>query len=446
MKLKFSKKGISEMISVTLLLLVTLLVFISLQNWYFNYSDSNVKNSFEVLNNPLEILLINSSSILIKNHNGVAVQITTLKLEGGECIINETISGNSIQTYSTKICNFEIYQGLEKFSIITPNRIFSGSSLIKSDIIPICNNLIGGDWVYIEANSLLGTEEFCIMKYEAKATTSSLVNLVDSGNMYCGTASTGGSNGCLTDGNVNITSKFEYKPLTHIYQDQAKTLCENLGTGYTLISDLQWVTTAREIESNSLNWFGGSVGTNFIYSGHDDRSPNYSLNATLDDNDPYYRTGDSTVSCDGNSYEYPSSSYDTITGMACVGQKRTLYNKNNEIIWDFSGNVYEWTSTTVSSGVNSSLGQTETPDRWKEWTLITGFDYLESLNNTYNSSNGIGQASIEDTAPFPAGPTHALFRGGNWDRGSKTGIYNLALGGGPTFSDDTLGFRCVYTS
>jgi hypothetical protein len=441
---KISKKAISEIVSITLLLLVGILVFISLQSWYFNYIENDLKNTVSIGDNSLEILSIHLDSVYIKNKNEVSLYINELRFQNGDCVINQIINGKSIQNFSIEHCNLKIDEGIQTITLFTEDTIITNSVYINFSVFPRCVDLIGGDWISISENTLLGTSDFCVMKYEAKATTSSLVNLDDSTNMYCGDGSVSGSNGCLTDGSVNITSKAEYRPLSHIYQTQAKTLCENLGANYTLISNLQWVTIAREIESNSLNWFGGSVGTNFIYSGHDDRSPNYSLNATSDDNDPYYRTSDSASSCDGGSYEYPSSSYNTITGMACVGQKRTLYASNNDMLWDFSGNVYEWTSDTVSSGINTSLGQTESPDRWKEWTLITGFDYLESFIDTYNSSNGIGQVSIEETTPYPSGPTHAFFRGGSWDRGSKTGIYTLSLGGAPLFSSNVVGFRCVY--
>ena len=49
----------------------------------------------------------------------------------------------------------------------------------------------------------------------------------------------------------------------------AKTECSDLGLGYALITNDQWMTIATNIANKSSNWDGGNVGaTSSINVGH----------------------------------------------------------------------------------------------------------------------------------------------------------------------------------
>ena len=108
------------------------------------------------------------------------------------------------------------------------------------------------------------------------------------------------------------------------------------------------MTIVQNVASVASNWeddaSGHAVSIGKVYSGHHDNSPANSLDASTD-NDPYYGTGDIAPSL----------------------QKRTLVLNNGEVIWDFSGNVSEWTSgqTTNQAGVLGELTYST-----KQWPLV----------------------------------------------------------------------------
>lgn len=76
----------------------------------------------------------------------------------------------------------------------------------------------------------------------------------------------------------------EYRP-----KQRANSMLQSC-TGYSLITNAQWQTIARNIEQVSANWSGGSVGAGSLNRGHSDSAPNNALAASTDD-DPCYDTG-----------------------------------------------------------------------------------------------------------------------------------------------------------
>ena len=157
------------------------------------------------------------------------------------------------------------------------------------------------NWVKVPGSSTYGTTNFCVMKYEAS-----------------------------NDGSGNAISDTATTPWAEISQLAAITECSDIG-GH-LITNNEWMTIARNVEQVASNWSGGSVGTGYIYSGHNDGTPASALIASTDD-DGYYGTGQTT----GN-------------------QKRTLTLDNGETIWDVSGNAWEWTDDTLDCSVHPIAG------------------------------------------------------------------------------------------
>lgn len=89
------------------------------------------------------------------------------------------------------------------------------------------------------------------------------------------------------------------------------------------------MTIAADVLSVKYNWSGGEVGSGYIYSGHNDNAPANALAASTDDTDGYIGTGNSVASGDN--------------------QRRTLYLSSGDVIWDLSGNVWEWTQQAVDT-------------------------------------------------------------------------------------------------
>ena len=208
-------------------------------------------------------------------------------------------------------------------------------------------------------------------------------------------------------------------PWVNITQTQAKTASASAG-GH-LITEAEWMTIAANVLSVPSNWSTGTVGSGYIYSGHNDNSPANSLAASTD-SDGYSGTGNTS----GN-------------------QKRTLTLTNGNVIWDLAGNVWEWTDQTITG--NQPGLTTDTGYSWKEWTnanlQMNGLNQLSrpatlsATASTWNSSNGIGQLYSN---PTESG-ARAFIRGGYWNGVSYAGVATLNLSNSPTNAYTSFGFR-----
>jgi formylglycine-generating enzyme required for sulfatase activity len=268
----------------------------------------------------------------------------------------------------------------------------SGVNFTNANVIGLpssslnCSSL-PGSWILVPGNAELRTLDFCVMQFEAK--------------------------------NVSgvATSQAALTPWVSISQTDSYKQCANLGVGYHLITDEEWVTIARSAEMTPASWSGGAVGNGYMYSGHNDGSPNAALSVS-NVNDYYDQTGQTT----GN-------------------QRRVLDLSNGNLIWDLSGNVMEWTQgqlNTVESDLN--MGATQ----WNEWTSILGFYNLGPHNSSLYSTQGIGQVYTDVDAANPSGEIHAFLRGGNWNYGANAGAFALYLGIAPSASYTDVGFRCSF--
>jgi prepilin-type N-terminal cleavage/methylation domain-containing protein len=247
-------------------------------------------------------------------------------------------------------------------------------------------------FIVVPGSSTYGTSDFCVMKYEAK--------------------------------NVSgvATSTASGSPWVNISQTTATTTASAACSGCQLVTEAQWMTVAQNVLSVASNWSSGTVGTGFIYSGHNDNAPANALAADSNDANGYAGTGNNSPS----------------------NQRRTLTLTNGEVIWDLAGNVWEWTSGFESSGQPGISGAGW---NWREWTAITTNGSLAvnpfpsgtglSGASGWNSGNGIGQIfSNSDEANL-----HGFLRGGAWNRGGVGGVLTLDLGSAPSNTGSDLGFR-----
>jgi len=56
-----------------------------------------------------------------------------------------------------------------------------------------------------------------------------------------------------------IVSQAGKYPIADINQTEAIAACQSMGVGYHLITNDEWMTLARNIESNGKNWSTGKV-------------------------------------------------------------------------------------------------------------------------------------------------------------------------------------------
>jgi hypothetical protein len=180
--------------------------------------------------------------------------------------------------------------------------------------------------------------------------------------------------------------------------------------------------------SVNSNWRGNEVGSGDLYRGHSDGAPDSPIAASTDDSDGYYGTGN--------------------TGF---GQRRTMMLSNGAIIWDFTGNVWEWTSGQVSGGQPGKSG--ESSYAWKDWKDATVKGYAQTPGSPLWSpfpafgtpaaaswtfaSQDIGQvySNSGDTS------LRGFIRGGDWNDPNGWGIFSLAMSRAPTDKNADNGFR-----
>jgi hypothetical protein len=176
------------------------------------------------------------------------------------------------------------------------------------------------------------------------------------------------------------------------------------------------MTLARNIESNSYNWDSGVVGSGSIFTGNSDDTPNAAL-VVSNPLDFYSGTGESS----------PST------------QRRVLRLTNNQEIWDFAGNVWEWNQGTCNTSLYDVGG-------WYQWnrTSAPNLQNYERIYSgpsiaTYNMWNGVG------TYSGCSANGNVFIRGGKYGDWAYTGIYSLGMTFTSTDNFSTIGFRCTYT-
>ena len=250
-------------------------------------------------------------------------------------------------------------------------------------------------YISVPGSATYGTSNFCVMKYEAK--------------------NVGGV----------ATSQAASTPWVSISQTTSISTAAAACTGCHLITEGEWLTIAQNVLNVSSNWSSGTVGTGYIYSGHNDNAPANAL----------------AVSNTADGY--------SDTGNASGNQRRTLTLSNGEVIWDLSGNVWEWTSGTVQSPTVQP-GITGSGYNWREWTAVTNQGTISpnpsasatgitgaSSSSSWNSGNGIGQIySSADEAGL-----RGFLRGGDWSTGGRAGVLALSLDNAPGNTSTTIGFR-----
>jgi prepilin-type N-terminal cleavage/methylation domain-containing protein len=335
------------------------------------------------------------------------VRTTANSLESYKALNNEKyptdLAAGNIKVVTSGTYSYKTNGSFYCFSIIENSVSYRATSTVASPNSGTCADvsmstlICPGGYIPVSGNTTFGTNEFCIMKYEAK--------------------NVGGV----------ATSQPAGVPWTSIFVSNAITASTAACSGCHLITEAEWMTLAADILSVPANWSGGAVGNGYVYQGHINASPATPLAASADDTDGLYgMTG----------------------GLAGVNRntQRTYTLSNGEIIWDIGGNMAEWTNATIAANMQPGL-TTETQYGNKDWNnssiVWNGLPVLsrpEAINSTvatYSSTKGIGQliSNYSDTL------TRAYARGGQASGGSQNGLLRLDFQYKTTQNSGNIGFR-----
>lgn len=243
------------------------------------------------------------------------------------------------------------------------------------------------------------TDDFCVMKYEAK-----------SGASYTA---------------ISVAANLPWVSIKREAvgaNNDAQEACENNGPNYQLIGNQHWQAIARSIESVVSNFDRtGNAADYTLNHGHADNGPNTALAA--DDSDSKGCIG---VTSNGDP--------DDDCGGSWHINKRTHLLANGEVIWDIAGNVYEWVRDPQPL---SSQGSAD---------YVNAASYNDALKfgplSDYSGQTGTQRGGLGYF--FASTNNGTMHRGGYYNHGTNAGIYHAGLGLVPTQTVSRLGFRCVY--
>jgi len=261
-------------------------------------------------------------------------------------------------------------------------------------------------FVHVPGNEDLGTEDFCVMKTEAKKGEGNIPVAQYAGNPW-------------VSGRINA------------YKNACRSIVFE-GVHCDLLSNAQWMTIARDIERTASNWSSGVVGEGRLVRGHSTTNPNNILNIS-DPTDPYDQTTGS-----------PESSWHL---------RRTFNLSNGGVLWDISGNVeefvdYTWGGETYSSVTVTAEGCPYDGSGFEKILLYT----CDGLNpEDYFPGNPAEiDANLYKATTYYTGKmngldydgTAVLVRGGWHSHGDKAGIFHLYMNS-PSYYHAKIGFRCA---
>jgi len=345
-------------------------------------------------------------------------------------------SGNDLKMVNDNlwVCSGGTIDSLSCPSLSLSN---TGNLVVENDIYLDDSGLAHGQYkkicpagyVWIPGNSKFGTEPgFCVMIYEAKCddnsdgsgdTTAGCKD--DSYNVWKNSSSTCACT--INNSKVVVSSEAGYS-ITSISQRDAETYCRNLGEGYHLVTDQEWMTIATDVLWQADNWVGGVVGANCLFRGN---------------------SGETTCGYNGRDPDYGTEAERTGLNADAVRAKFKL--STGEYIWDVSGNVWDWTENNVLLSEQPQVLATISAFGWDEYTNILRYNalnYIQPTNRGWNSNQGIGKIYTYSPEPTATSSTQYAFRrGGTWYDTAGAGVFALDLDHLPASMYNTVGFRCA---
>jgi formylglycine-generating enzyme required for sulfatase activity len=365
-----------------------------------NIADATPDARIEVLDadtDKPQLRLAQSDAVDYADFEVDAAGGLTISLSGDDIIFNQTTENTG--------ANLWICEGLACPSITLTtggNLVVENKIYLSGDNENMPRHSCPTGWVLVPGSSDFGTEDFCVMKYEAKkdATTK------------------------------NPSSVAAGTPWVNVSWHEAKNACVRIGAH--LMTDAEWMTVARNAEAVAGNWTLGVVGNGYLFAGHNDNSSAAALAASTTETGDFRCAYTDAAGTDESPNPCPTNTAAGSSGTT-EHQVRILTLSNNEVLWDLAGNVWEWTDARCdTTNWYSAAG----PLEWNDGNL-TDYEQIVGGSTSYTGTNGVGKY-YGCTASG-----NAFERGGLWNTTSGAGVFTLILSSAPTGVGPGIGFRCA---
>lgn len=284
------------------------------------------------------------------------------------------------------------------------------------------------NWVKVPGNSTFGTNDFYVMKYEAKYNKTVDGVGDDAATANCVASSGDGldwSDAGCSDA-TKVMAGADGSPIVTISHTQAVSACTSIGAH--LLTNDEWMTIARNAEQASSNWSGGSVGSGCLFRGN---------NGTAD-----------TCGYNGSDPEKGTQR----------NAKASWTLSNGSIIWDIAGNVWEHVKRSVNNvgDLTTAMALPACSDGLAAWgwcDFVTAAPYISAWssdvaqasiapsNAAWYASQGMGRVYTYKNGTNQS--TTVFIRGGYWGDGAYAGAFTLYLRWGAGDTGYFVGFRCA---
>lgn len=246
---------------------------------------------------------------------------------------------------------------------------------------PITESICPVGFVKVPGSDNYGTDDFCVMRYEAKN----------------------------VDGSAK--TKSSGLPWVSINQANATIKANDACTGCQLMTEAQWMTIAENVISVGSNWSGGSIGSGHLFRG----------------NISHFKLSADDIGSEPGSVE-----------------RRYLTLNTGDDIWDLSGNISEWTQGNLMSnnqpGYSFDPANSGDQDLYKkQWNSVdiwthNGFTFPSTsrppaIANNWQSYQGIGVLYSNYNDPKTPAISLGYLRGGTCISSIYAGIYGLEFSG-----------------
>jgi hypothetical protein len=260
-------------------------------------------------------------------------------------------------------------------------------------------------YVKVAGNSDFSTNDFCVMKYHAS---------VLSGN--------------------RVVSDSNHPPQNHLNAVQAKNYCTQIGPGFDLLSNPEWMTIAADLARGGNNWATLTPGAGDVIIGwaRDEDTPG---EGTWENTEPSVNRNPSCL--------YNSASNSCAPNGAIMHRRTHLLSTGGEL-WDFTGNLWHWIDWQLGSG-----GFSTAPNCTDGLVKVHDADFncaggISKSTHLFPDDDHLANSDAYGIGYFLGGNNGAARRGGSYDLGSLVGLFTLRLDSDNSTSHGDTGFRCVY--